>query len=320
MSQRIDVAVAVIFNERGQVLWGSRPEGKPYAGYWEFPGGKLETGETVWQALVRELKEELGLLAKEGGPWFVIDHDYEHAKVRLHLYRVWAFEGNPQSLEGQAFKWGALHSDEVAPILPATAPLLPVLNQPKVMAVTNYLADGLDLTQTKLDHALQRTSGHLRVYFRETGCESTNLERDFSACCTWCSTHHVPLAVNSSSVLDLLAKNCPLPSDLQLHVTQEHLMNTPEVLKQFPLVGASVHDSDSLNLAFEKGAQYAVLGAVKQTATHPNRSPLGWSGFSKLVESTKLPVYAIGGLTWEDLLQAQRAGAHGIGMIRGLGD
>ena len=117
---RIDVAVAVVFNAAGQVLWGCRPEGKPYAGYWEFPGGKVEPDETVWQALVRELKEELDITALEGGPWFRIEHDYEHANVRLHLYRVWHFEGTPKSLEQQPFTWASLDSSDLSPILPAT--------------------------------------------------------------------------------------------------------------------------------------------------------------------------------------------------------
>ncbi|MFP5482296.1 MAG: NUDIX domain-containing protein, partial [Gammaproteobacteria bacterium] len=135
---RIDVAVAVVFNTHGQVLWGCRPEGKPYAGYWEFPGGKVEPDETVWQALVRELKEELDITALEGGPWFRIEHDYEHANVRLHLYRVWRFDGSPKSLENQRFTWASLDSSDLAPILPATEPLLPKLAQPTVMALSNY--------------------------------------------------------------------------------------------------------------------------------------------------------------------------------------
>ena len=133
---RIDVAVAVVFNTHGQVLWACRPEGKPYAGYWEFPGGKVEAAEGVWRALVRELKEELDITATQGGPWFLIEHDYEHANVRLHLYRVWAFEGDPRPLEKQAFTWASLDSSDLSPILPATEPLLPKLAQPTLMALS----------------------------------------------------------------------------------------------------------------------------------------------------------------------------------------
>lgn len=318
MKDRIDVAVAVIFNDRGQVLWGSRPEGKPYAGYWEFPGGKLEAGETVWQALVRELKEELGLLATAGGPWFVIDHDYEHAKVRLYLYRVWGFEGEPQSLEGQTFKWGALQSSEVSPILPATAPLLPVLSQPAVMAVTDYAGQGQDRMQEQLGVALERSAQQLMVYFREKSLDPVALQKAFSVCHSWCRGHGVPLSINSDSALQMLKNGCTLPPDVHLHLTQQHLLDTPVALQEFVPVGCSVHSPEMLQMAFDKGMRYAVLGAVKATQTHPGCQPLGWDGFKQMTQNTKLPVFAIGGLTWGDLRKAQEYGAHGISMIRGL--
>ncbi len=101
-----EVSLGVLIDrQQGVYLMGSRPEGKPYAGFWEFPGGKLEVGETAEQALKREFKEELGLTLTDITPWFVLEHSYEHAYVRLHYHRVWAWEGLPQSLEKQDFAW-----------------------------------------------------------------------------------------------------------------------------------------------------------------------------------------------------------------------
>lgn len=101
-----EVAVGVLFDEKtGKYLLGSRPQGKPYAGYWEFPGGKLEKGETVHQALKRELEEELGLEIGPSTPWFVMEHDYPHAYVRLHFRRVHQWQGIPKGLEHQLFSW-----------------------------------------------------------------------------------------------------------------------------------------------------------------------------------------------------------------------
>lgn len=101
-----EVAVGVLFDQQtGQYLLGSRPQGKPYAGYWEFPGGKLEAGETVHEALRRELKEELGLEIDSSTPWFVMEHDYPHAYVRLHFRRVHQWRGTPKGLEHQMFSW-----------------------------------------------------------------------------------------------------------------------------------------------------------------------------------------------------------------------
>lgn len=96
------VACGILMKEDGGFLMGSRPEGKPYAGYWEFPGGKLEFGESVHQALAREMREELGLMVKDSAPWVTLEHDYPHAYVRLHFVRSWDWMGIPRCLEGQS--------------------------------------------------------------------------------------------------------------------------------------------------------------------------------------------------------------------------
>ena len=98
----VEVAVGVLIREDGRMLLSSRPEGKPYAGYWEFPGGKLEKGETVHQALARELNEELGLAVSYSTPWFVKEHRYPHAHVRLHFRRSHDFAGTPVPKEGSS--------------------------------------------------------------------------------------------------------------------------------------------------------------------------------------------------------------------------
>lgn len=111
----------------GDVLLGQRPDGKPYAGYWEFPGGKVEPGEDIFHALQREFVEELGVNVLSGAPWCCVEHVYEHAHVRLYFYICREWEGEPQSLEGQAFAWQGGYS--VSPLLPATIPLLEWLDR-----------------------------------------------------------------------------------------------------------------------------------------------------------------------------------------------
>jgi 8-oxo-dGTP diphosphatase len=119
----VDVAVGVLIDAAGNFLLTSRPEGKVYAGYWEFPGGKLEAGETVEQALRRELHEELGITIVAAEPWQVEIVDYEHARVRLHFCKVFDWTGEFEMREGQAMVWQALPVD-VAPVLPGTLPVL----------------------------------------------------------------------------------------------------------------------------------------------------------------------------------------------------
>jgi len=119
----VDVAVGVLIDERGRFLLTSRPAGKVYAGWWEFPGGKLERGESVVAALARELHEELGIDVDEARPWQVTRMDYAHARVRLHFCKVLAWRGELQMREGQAMAWQTLPVT-VAPVLPGTLPVL----------------------------------------------------------------------------------------------------------------------------------------------------------------------------------------------------
>ncbi len=126
-STPIDVAVGILIAPNGDVLLGQRPPGKPYEGYWEFPGGKVEAGEVILDALKREFVEELGLQIVSAVPWCCVEYVYPHAHVRLHFYISRAWRGEPQGLEGQAFAWQG--RVDVTPLLPATIPLLAWLDE-----------------------------------------------------------------------------------------------------------------------------------------------------------------------------------------------
>ncbi len=119
----VDVAVGILIDAQGRFLLTSRPPGKVYAGYWEFPGGKLESGETVEQALRRELQEELGITIAAAQPWKIELMDYPHARVRLHFCKVWQWTGDFEMREGQAMAWQTLPV-QVRPVLPGTVPVL----------------------------------------------------------------------------------------------------------------------------------------------------------------------------------------------------
>lgn len=119
----VDVAVGVLIRPDGDFLLTSRPPGKAYAGYWEFPGGKLEAGETVAQALARELSEELGITIGPVTHWKVSMVDYPHALVRLTFCKVFSWVGELQMREAQSFSWQRLPV-QVEPILPGTVPVL----------------------------------------------------------------------------------------------------------------------------------------------------------------------------------------------------
>lgn len=121
-----EVAAGILLDSSGHYLLGQRPEGKPYAGYWEVPGGKIELGESVFDALKRELQEELGIDIQASEELLVLEHDYPHAYVRLHVSIIRQWQGIPQGREGQALSWELLSDEKpsVEPLLPAAWPML----------------------------------------------------------------------------------------------------------------------------------------------------------------------------------------------------
>jgi len=124
------VAAGILIDSENRYLLGQRPAGKPYAGYWEVPGGKVEKGETVFQALQRELQEELGIDIQSSEELTVLEHDYPHAYVRLYVSIIRNWTGTPMGCEGQALSWEFIHADpSVEPLLPAAWPMLECLRR-----------------------------------------------------------------------------------------------------------------------------------------------------------------------------------------------
>ena len=164
MSQKIvEVVVGVLIREDGKMLLSSRPEGKPYAGYWEFPGGKIEAAETAEAALARELEEELGVLVKRSTPWFVMEHRYEHAHVRLHFRRSHDFTGEPTPKEGQ--QYGFFSAAERTPglLLPVD---LAVVNRVELPEVFEESVNQRTLSRLALQAAVVRDRRGLTLLVR----------------------------------------------------------------------------------------------------------------------------------------------------------
>ena len=126
-----EVAAGILLDSQQRFLMGQRPVGKPYAGYWEFPGGKVEAGETLFQTLQRELQEELGITIDSSVDLMMIEHDYPHAYVRIHVSVIRDWSGEPTGCENQALSWQDLNSDQLSvdPLLPAALPMIQQLKQ-----------------------------------------------------------------------------------------------------------------------------------------------------------------------------------------------
>lgn len=307
-ARRVEVAAAVLQRPDGSFLLAQRPPGKAYAGYWEFPGGKIEPDESAAAGLARELHEELGIDATCIYPWLTRDYDYEHALVRLRFFRVTAWTGELHGRENQAFAWQHADAINVAPLLPANAPILRALALPTFYGVTNAAQVGTDAFLRRLDVALN--AGLQLIQVREKSLAGEALVDFASHVVRAARAHGARVLVNGDPSL---AARCGADG---VHLTAAALMQ----LRERPdsnMVGASCHDRRELEAAVGLGVDFAVVGPVQSTATHPGAKAVGWQGFSELVADNPLPVYAIGGLARPDLEDAWRAGAHGIAAIRG---
>ena len=303
-----DVAAAVILKPDGSFLLGQRAADTFYPGYWEFPGGKVEAGETPAQALARELHEELAIEVLDACPWIVREHVYEHAHVRLHFFRVVAWRGEVKDHVHRALAWQRPGATTVSPMLPANAPVLSALALPGTYAITHAHAIGVEAQTAALEKALE--CGLRLVQLREASLPADRREAFAAAAVALCHGHGARVLINGDAQLARAvgADGLHLPS-AQLR----DLRGRPA----FPLVAASCHDATELRRAADFGLDFAVLGPVRPTPTHAGNPGLGWHGFAELVRGLPLPVYGLGGLAARDRESALAAGAQGIAAIRG---
>ena len=304
MSEKITEVAAAVIERPGEFLLAQRPAGKPYPGYWEFPGGKIEPGEDARAALVRELREELGIEVREASPWITRVYAYTHATVRLHFFRVSRWEGEPQPLEDQDIRWQRVGSPDVAPMLPANAPVLAALALPAVMVVSNAAALGIDAWIARLSGRL--VEEHLLVQIREKAMSHQRLQHLVSRTLARAEPFGSHVVVNSDCGI--------FPQSAGVHLTSAALM-AAKSRPDAPLAGASCHDAAELDRAAAIGLDYVVLGPVNPTASHPGAAVLGWQRFAELAAGRPMPVYAIGGLSRADLATARAHGAHGVALL-----
>ncbi len=304
----VEVVAAVIERPDGAFLLAQRPADKVYAGYWEFPGGKVEPGEPFAAALARELHEELGIEVERAYPWIVRSYVYPHAAVRLNFFRVRAWRGELHGKEAQQLAWQRTDTLEVAPLLPANAPVLRALQLPFEYAITHAGEIGAEAQLQRLDQRLAQ--GLKLIQVREKGLQADALAHFAGTVIARARAHGANVLINSDIELaeDLGADGVHLNS-----VQLAQLARRPAL----PWVAASCHNAAELARAVQLGVDFVVLGPVQATPTHPGASVLGWDAFGALAQGMALPVFALGGMQAADLQAAWCRGAHGIAMVRG---
>ncbi len=306
----VDVAVGLIV-QNGQALLAKRAEHQHQGGRFEFPGGKVETGELVTAALARELHEELGIDIHT--PQFVqrLTYNYPEKTVRLHVYRIESFDGEPVGREGQPLHWVPLAQLFELNFPDANRPIVRAAQLPQRYSITS------DLIVAELDA--------LPAWLAEQ-----SIEKETDA---WV---YVRLPNASSTVYETAIKHLSmLRPDLNLiaawdapesvnefirgrHLTQTALLAKTDLVRQSEqdYWFASCHDEVSIAHAVKLGVDAITLSAVLATPSHPDSQPLGWEGFAQLAKLSDVPIYALGGMQPKDLIEAQANGGFGVAGMR----
>ncbi|MDP2902464.1 MAG: Nudix family hydrolase [Methylovulum sp.] len=301
----LQVAVGVVKNATGQLLISLRDESLHQGGLWEFPGGKIESGETAKAALVRELKEELDIIVHAAIPLISVRHQYPDLAVQLNVFLVDDFSGAAKGREGQRCKW--VEPAELAHFAfpKANQPIITAARLPSCYAILDDADASLLLVnlQNILDKGVKLIQARLKRLPPEA------VSRFVGQAYPLCRQKGALLLINSA-----VNKPDGLAVD-GIHLTSRDLLALDKRPEAVQWVAASCHNLQELLHAQAIGVDFAVLAPVLPTQTHPDANALGWGQFTRLVAEVNLPVYALGGMSSSSLLTARLAGAQGIASI-----
>ena len=307
----IHVAAAVLVDDSNRVLLQKRHSDMHQGGLWEFPGGKLEPGESVAEGLARELHEELGIDVLEHRPLIRITHRYADRSVLLDVHDVSRWQGEPVGREGQPLAWVERQVLRDYPMPAADVPVVTALQLPSTYLITPPRLDDRAAFLGSLELSLK--AGVRLVQLRLFDLSQAELAGVGREACTLCHAYEarVLLNGNADTAAEIGADGLHLNSR-QLHSHQAR----PVAASQ--LLAASCHSPHDLAQAAALGADFALLSPVLPTRSHPDADPLGWAGFAAWVDPAVMPVFALGGMHMGLLETAWKHGAQGIAGIRGL--
>ena len=309
--KRIHVAAAAVSDVRGRVLIAQRPVHVHQGGLWEFPGGKLEQGESPGQALERELREELGIRVGSARQLIRVRHDYPDKSVLLDVWCVEDYAGIPVGREGQPLEWVALCDLGKFAFPAANIPIIQALQLPDRYLITPEPEGDTSGFLEVLERAIER--GISLVQLRAKQLAEENYRQLALAAVELCRPANVRLLLNCAPhlVSGLGAQG--------VHLTGQHLME----LKRRPLdssclVAASCHNLEEVVHAGKLGLDFIVVSPVRETASHPATPAIGLDGLRLLCDCAAMPAYALGGMQEADIESVWQCGAQGIAAIRGL--
>lgn len=309
MSQIIHVAVAVIYNAAGEILIAKRPNDKHQGGKWEFPGGKVDVGESVQTALTRELDEELGIQLVDAQALIKIPYDYAERSVLLDIFCVTQFTGTAYGKEGQLVKWVSMDELSGYDFPAANIAIITAINLPDTCLITPEPRHEPHFLE-KLESVLQ--SGIRLVQFRAKELSNADYMDLARASIDLVHRYEGKILLNSPPLWIKEADG--------MHLSSQVLNNTPyrPSLEPNKLVTTACHNQAELEKATHIGADALFISPVKPTTSHPTAEPLGWGVFKNLTEQAKVPVYALGGLNVADIDCIKENGGQGVAAISAI--
>jgi 8-oxo-dGTP diphosphatase len=305
----LNVAVGVILNNHGDVLISQRAKNAEQGGLWEFPGGKLEIGENTYQALKRELLEELGIRIKSTRPLIKVNHQYSDFNVSLDVLTVELYEGEANGLEGQPIKWVQIEELKNYSFPAANSPIITALQLPNCYPIVDSSMGTPEQMLEQLQYLIIR--GFSVIQFRAKGLSETVFNELAIKAVKLSETKNVRLYLNSS-----VQKAIKLGAT-GVHISSQQAAKLGEHKgERIISIAVSCHTKDDIINAKRIGADFSVLSPVCMTTSHPSAIPIGWKRFKELVEGVGLPVYALGGLNEADIGIAKEHAGQGISGIR----
>lgn len=321
----IDIAVGVL-KKGNNVCLSLRQKHQTHANHWEFPGGKIESEETVHEALKREFLEELAIETYDWKPLIEIPWQYEKVAVRLYVYITESFLGEPTGNEGQKVQWFTM--DELAGLS------FPEANKGILRALQladKYMISG---SFSGKEEALQKFAQaiNLGIEFCQLRAKELSSEAFKAIALPVIEQVHNVNKVNNIEIIETLERNgakillngsvdllnaFPNADGIQLASNAIYQFNERPISKN-KLLGVSTHTDEDIKQALKIGADFILLSPVKETSSHPGVPGIGWDEFARKVKSIPIPVYALGGMKPDDIDTAIERGAQGIAAISGF--
>ncbi len=306
-SKIVHVAVGLIVNAESEVLISLRHPDSHQGGLWEFPGGKVEAEETVFDSLKREFMEELGISIKTAFPVRKISHAYPDKNVLLDIWHIGEFEGTPSGLEGQEVQWRSISLLSESDFPKANAPIIELLKLPDRLAITPAF-DHASQLQEFIEHCVNQNVSMIQL--RQKHLDSKQFIEWLDAATVECEDCGITMIANVS------AGDFSQFTGRPIHLSSSNLKIFPQQLRSdYPLISASCHDLAELRLGQELDLDFVLLSPVLATAKYGDGRALGWEKFRELASQVSLPVYALGGLSPVDSEIARSSGASGIAGI-----